>query len=258
MVKWAVSKENPEGTSKPEDSVETIRETSATQKLQQDYEAAGSLRKLQEMYGIDRHKLRDMLAAAGIPIKTRAQVIKRSWEQEERREVQVEKITASWQDPEIRDRHLAHWDEPGERERQRQVWLERIEAARHKHGEFPPAERELHSALMKARISFTANATFEGLPFIVDALITHHGIIVEADGASHNMGNEPEKDAEREGILRGTGRQLIRVQYRELADGRADRFVTSLNLEPEENPEFIIRRHIDALHELIRRGQFRR
>lgn len=248
--------DNTEGTPEPRDSVETIRGASVSkEQLQHDYEAAGSLRKLADIYGIERHKLRDILTEASIPIKSRRQAITNSWTREERQRVQREKITASWQDDEIRKSRTAHWDLPGERERQREARLRYLRIARFDSRKIPPAEAELHMALIKASVSFTTSAIVVSGKYIVDVLIHQNLLVIEADGSSHSF--DSSSDADREEVIKNSGLKIARFTYQQLHDD-SDNCVSTLNLQPEDTPAWIIRTHAAAFSIIIgvRNGKY--
>lgn len=181
------------------------------------------------------------------------------WETPEQHQRQSERMQANWDDdPEWRERHaetlrrgwdgpdapfVAAWDNPDRRERQRRIWLQRIEVARGGHGDARPGEENLHDALMRASISFTANAVVLGGRYIADVLVRQRPLIIEADGASHRMPGAAERDAQRTADLEAAGFAVARFTYRQLQDD-ADGCVASLGLQAEENP----------VHEIISHG----
>jgi very-short-patch-repair endonuclease len=288
---------NTEGTPEPGDSVETKRGASASkEQLQQDYDAAGSLRKLGALYGIGYQKARQMLADAGIEINKRGsngaskspawheanrrqwtgegaerrrQALDRGratrWADPEQRRKASERLQDTWDnDPEWRARHnetlrrmwddpeqplKRQWDDPAQRERQRQAWLQRVSAARSKGSDALPGEVALHDALIRASVSFTANAIMLDARYIVDVLVHQRPLIIEADGVSHRIGGNADRDAERAADLEAAGFTIARFTYKQLGDD-PDGCMASLGLHSEDHPQFDIQTRGKAFNEL--------
>jgi very-short-patch-repair endonuclease len=227
-----MNKDNTEGTSKPEDTVQTTREAlPSKEKLQQDYDAAGSIKKLAEMYGIGGKRAGNMLKNAGVQIKPRGHA-------------KGSKKSEAW-----REASAKHWNDPAWVEQQRQKWLGRLPKMRKGKG-VSPGEKLLHDALIKAQVSFEANAVMLEGKYVVDILITQKPLILEADGSSHYLDRAQEADAQRTEDLREAGYEIRRFKYEELS-ANADICVDSLNLETESNPEFSIRSDAQAFGERI-------
>lgn len=184
------------------------------------------------------------------------------WRDPEQRRRQSERMRANWDNPEWRAKHaetlrrmwddpakslMEFWKDPAHRERQRQNWLRRIEAARGRGG-VPPGEASLHDALLRASISFTANAVVAGGWYIADVMIHQRPLIIEADGTSHRMEGAAEHDAARTAALEAAGFTVARFSYRQLQDD-ADGCIASLGLSAEENPVQEIRSHASAMAE---------
>lgn len=229
-----MNKDNTEGTSKPEDSVQTTREAlPSKEKLQQDYDAAGAVWKLAEQYSMGNKRIRKMLVDAGIQIKPRGHA-------------KGSKKSEAW-----REASAKRWKDPAFVEQQRKKWLKRLPGMRKGKG-VSPGEKLLHVALIKARISFEANAVMLDGRYVVDVLITQKPLIIEADGSSHYLKSSEENDAERTAALETAGFKIRRFSYQEL-DADADGCVSSLNLKAEDNPEFSIRSDAQAFGERINR-----
>jgi very-short-patch-repair endonuclease len=163
------------------------------------------------------------------------------------RDKHSETLRRLWDDPE---RPLArHWDDPEQRERQRQAWLKRIEAARNRGDKVPAAEVDLRDALRRASLSFTAPAVILDGLYIVDALLVKHQLVIEADGASHNMKGAADYDEERQRVIENAGYSVIRFSNQSLADD-ADCCVSSLGLPHENAPVQIERTHGQVFGEL--------
>lgn len=75
-----------------------------------------------------------------------------------------------------------------------------------------PAEKLFWKALKRAEIPgshFRRQAPFG--PYIVDFACHHHRLIVEVDGAVHDLEHVAARDAERQAWLEGRGYRVIRV-----------------------------------------------
>lgn len=245
---------NTEGTSEPEDSVETnTRGTVNSEQLQRDYDAAGSVGRLAKLYGVSGHTMRQMLDEYNVPVKKRGispEKARETWQRPGRRELRSQQTQQQWQDP---DQPLYHWDRPGQRERQRDAWLTRIETARENGSQtgVPAAEAELREALKRASLSFTAPAIVLDGQYIVDVLLEDYQIVIEADGVSHKMQGAEEHDRDREQHIRAAGFTVIRFSYRQIADD-SDGCIASLNLSPEVNPVYVEKTHGQVFGELGR------
>lgn len=231
-----MNKDNTEGTSKPEDSVQTTREAlPSKEQLQQDYDVAGAIWKLAEQYGISSKRVRKMLVDTDIQIKPRGHA-------------KGSKKSGAWRKASAR-----HWKDPAWVEQQRQRWLRRLPQMRKGKG-VSPGEKLLHDALIRAQISFEANAVVLGGKYVVDILIaqTQKPLILEADGSSHYLKRAEEGDTKRTADLKAAGFIVCRFSYEEL-NADADGCVTSLGLEAENNPKFSIRSDAQAFGERINR-----
>jgi very-short-patch-repair endonuclease len=267
---------NAEGTSGPEDSVQTARGPSAQfTDLKTVCKTIPHVRNLAKHYGITVTEMTAEMKRQGIIRFTHREDV--DWGDLERKYQEAgtmpglarmlgttEKITynelvnrgiqqrrpghvkgqvksQAW-----RDASAEHWDDPEWREQQRQKWLERLPSMRGT-GKTSRPEMLLREGLRTARISFTANAPLHGDRYWVDLLIHQKPVVIEADGASHYLRSAREKDAQRDADLRADGYEVVRFTYQEIdADpGVCIRRVTeTFGLIPEDSPVFA-ERHIN-------------
>jgi very-short-patch-repair endonuclease len=142
-----------------------------------------------------------------------------------------------------REASAKHWDDPAWREQQRQKWLERLPSMRGI-GKASRPEMLLREALRNARISYTANAPLHDDHYWVDILIHQEPVVIEADGSSHYLKSAREADAKRDADLADDGYTVIRMQYQDIdADAFecVQRVIRDFGLTPEDNPVFVDR-----------------
>ena len=274
---------NTEGTSKPEDSVETCTGRPANiSDLSEVCKTVPNPRELARHYGVTVSEVTAELKRQGIVKFTRrdqvdwtgleelyeklqsvpavamelSTTVKIVWremktrgiERRPRGHVKGQKKTQSW-----REASAKHWDDPDWREEQRQKWLERLPSMRGT-GRTSPPEEFLQNALRKANISFTANLPLLGGRYTVDIHIEQKPVIIEADGSSHWLPEARRKDAQRDEELKSSGYQVFRFSYRELDDD-ADKCVRyvidSAGLLAEEDPVFITRSDKEAFGDRV-------
>lgn len=104
-----------------------------------------------------------------------------------------------------------------------------------------PLESMLRSALMKAEIGFTAEAFVCGRYF-ADILLHQLPVILEADGRWHKISRE--RDRVRDAELTASGYKVFRFTGLEIyrdADAIVSYVISECRLNPEENPEYLIR-----------------
>lgn len=213
----------PREPSKPKDSVETTRAASADwSKLREDYEETGSIRTVAERYGVGFKKVRNELARQGIPIKPRGHV-------------KGQKKSQAW-----RDASAKNWNDPVWREQQRRKWLERLPTMNGPAAN-SPLEKKLHTALIKAGISFTTQRRKLG-KYVVDIEIIQVPVIIEADGNTHLLTKE--RDAQRDADLTEAGFRVFRFTGRQINDDPNAcilQVIDACNLTPDEEPQADIR-----------------
>jgi very-short-patch-repair endonuclease len=214
----------PREPSKPRDAVETTRAASAPDwsNLQQDYEATGSIRAIAERYGVGFKKVRNELARQGISIKPRGHV-------------KGQKKSQAW-----RDASRKHWDDPVWREEQRRKWLERAPSMRGWAAN-SPLEKKLHTALIKAGISFSTQRKHLGR-YLVDIEIEQAPVIIEADGTLHVR--NADRDAQRDREITETGYRVFRftgTQINAGPDACIQQVIAACGLIPEAEPRADIR-----------------
>lgn len=178
--------------------------------------------------------------------------MKRVWEDPEQRESRIagmhsEKVMNAQRDPTVIAKKAKQWEDPARREQQRELWFTNVVANMPGQDEFPRAEVNLHHALMQASVSFTTNAVMLSA-YAVDILIHQRKLVIEADGTVH-LGMQ-ESDAERNEALRAAGYDVVRFLNKDIYDD-AEKCVSSLQLEREDNPVFTFQTLKDIMSDLI-------
>jgi very-short-patch-repair endonuclease len=267
---------NAEGTSEPEDSVQTARGPSAQfHDLKTVCKTIPHVRNLAKHYGITVPEMTAEMKRQGIirftsredvdwsdleakyqeagtmPALARMlgtteritykELVGRGIQQRRPGHVKGQKKSESW-----REASAVHWEDPEWRDQQRQKWLERLPSMRGT-GSASRPETLLWQELREARISFTSNAPLHDDRYWVDVLIRQKPVVIEADGASHYLKSARAKDAQRDADLRADGYEVVRFDYREIdADpaGCIRQVVERFGLEAEADPQFI-ERHIN-------------
>lgn len=275
---------NAEGTSEPEDSVQTARGPSAHfDDLKTVLLTIPHVRNLARHYGVTVPEMTAEMKRQGIIRFTRREdvdwndlerkyqeagtmpalarmlgtterityreLVTRGVQQRRPGHVQGQKKSETW-----RDASRKHWDDPEWREQQRQKWLERLPSMRGT-GSASRPEMLLWQELRKARISFTANAPLHDDRYWVDILIHQKPVVIEADGASHYLKSARAKDALRDAGLRADGYEVVRLDYREIdADPEScvQQVISKFGLEPENDPLFIERAISETMGERSR------
>lgn len=224
-------KGNAEGTSQPEDSVETAREASTDwSNLREDYERIGSLNRLARFYRVRNTTVRAELIRQGIPLKPRGHV-------------KGQKKSETW-----RENSRKHWDDPEWREKQRKLWLERLPGMQAPRHGGSPLETFLHRALRKAGISFSTQQPLLGR-YVADILITQKPVVIEADGNMHLHAKSRVRDAQRDADMRAAGYEVFRFAGAPIsrdADGCIRSVIEAAGLVPDEEPVFDIRNGLMA------------
>ena len=144
-----------------------------------------------------------------------------------------------WTD-ERRAAHRVAVDRPEWRAKNRENLLKRLPTMRGPSAN-SPLEKLLQAALMKAGLSFSTQRVLLGL-YCVDILLQQAPIVLEADGALHNL--RKEQDAERDRNLTGAGYRVFRFTGSRINRG-ADQCVTEVieacGLVPDTDPVADIR-----------------
>lgn len=164
--------------------------------------------RLAKHYGVRFTTVAAEMDRQGIPRKPRGHV-------------KGQKKSDAWREASAR-----HWNDPEWRDQQRQKWLERLPTMRGPAAN-SPLETKLHTALIKAGISFTTQRKKLDR-YLVDIELLQAPIIIEADGNTHLRTKE--QDARRDAELTAAGYRVFRF------DGRA------IN----DSPDACIRTVIDA------------
>lgn len=106
-----------------------------------------------------------------------------------------------------------------------------------------PLEKLLQGALVRSGISFSTQRVLLNR-FCVDVLITQKPVVVEADGALHQLPRGRQRDAERDAALTAAGFQVFRFTGTELnrnAMACVAKVVATASLIPEAEPVVDIR-----------------
>lgn len=213
----------PRQPSKPTESVETTRAGSVDwSQLREDYERIGNLTRLARHYGVRYYTVRAELERQGIPIKPRGHV-------------KGQKKSQAWREASAR-----HWEDPEWRAQQRKNWLERLPTMRGPAAN-SPLETKLHTALIKAGISFTTQRRKLG-KYVVDIEITQAPVIIEADGNTHLRTKE--RDARRDAELTAAGYRVFRFDGRainESPDACIRAVIAASGITPDTTPQADIR-----------------
>ena len=104
-----------------------------------------------------------------------------------------------------------------------------------------PLEKLLQAALKQAGIGFTTQAHVAGR-FFADVLVNQAPVILEADGHWHKV--RKDRDEERDAIITAAGYRIFRFTGAELnngADKCVQQVVAACGLEPDEDPQYVIR-----------------
>ena len=144
-----------------------------------------------------------------------------------------------WTD-ERRAAHRVAVDRPEWRAKNREIFMKRLPAMRGPSAN-SPLEKLLHAALMKTGISFSTQRVLLGR-YCVDILIDQAPVIIEADGALHNL--RKEQDAERDAALADAGYRVFRFTGAPInrdAMGCIAEVVAAAGLVPDANPVADIR-----------------
>lgn len=213
----------PRQPPKPVESVETTRAGSADwSHLREDYERIGNLTRLARHYGVRYYTVRTELERQGIPIKPRGHV-------------KGQKKSDAWREASAR-----HWNDPEWRARQRANWLERLPTMRGPAAN-SPLEAKLHTALVKAGISFTTQRKKLD-HYLVDIELLQAPVIIEADGNTHIL--KREQDARRDAELTAAGYRVFRFTGRAINDSPDDCIrivINACGLSPDTEPVADIR-----------------
>lgn len=265
--------DNTEGTSQPEDSVETGRGASTDwSDVQEIYRRLGSVRKVARHYGVRDKKAKDALIAQGVKFTTPSQriaefdwsTLREDYERignlmrlakqygidfytvraemerqgipiRPRGHVKGQKKSQAW-----REASRLHWDDPEWRDQQRQKWLERLPTMNGPAAN-SPLEQLLHRSLRKAGISFSTQRRMLDR-YVVDILITQKPVVIEADGNVHLR--QAEKDATRDASLRAAGYETFRFTGKPICndpDGCIQQVIDTVGLVPDAEPVYDVR-----------------
>lgn len=276
---------NTEGTSEPEDSVQTARVASAqfndlrevcqripgTKHLATHYEVTVPEMSAElKRQGIIKFNRRDDVdwgddleaaywAAGSVPALARklGTTEKITYKELRNRGIQLrprghlkgQEKSQAW-----RDASAKHWDDPAWREEQRQKWLDRLPVHR---GNGQPSRPEvlLRETFRAARISYTSNASLHGGRYFVDILIHQKPVVIEADGSSHYIKSARESDRLRDADLTQDGYTVVRLDYRDIdsdVSACVNDVIMRFKLQPEESPVFVDRTIHEALGERTR------
>jgi very-short-patch-repair endonuclease len=223
--------DNTEGTSQPEDSVETGRGASANwNTLAEDYERLGNLTKVARLHHVRYQVVRDELIRQGVPIKPRGHV-------------KGQKKSQAW-----RDASAKNWNDPAWREVQRKKWLERLPSMQASRNGGSPLEKYLHRALRKEGISFSTQRPILGR-YVADILITQKPVVIEADGNMHLHAKMRERDARRDADMRAAGYEVFRFHGKAIcndADGCIRQVIEAAGLTRDAEPVYDIRNGLMA------------
>jgi very-short-patch-repair endonuclease len=241
--------DNTEGTSEPEDSVETTRGASPSkEQLQRDYVAAGGLRKLGAMYGVNYGVVRAWLVAADIEIQKRGcngSNHTEAWHESQQRYREEHADEAKAQRDQARRNR---WDDPAQHDRmsdairaswqQREKWLRPVDDGADGTDYIPPAEAALHDALKRASLSFIANAVVLGGHYYVDILFCQQMLAVEIDAYPERVMSA--YNIRRSACIRESGIEITRFAADDVMI-HPDECVKSLKLYAEDEPIYVIR-----------------
>ena len=144
-----------------------------------------------------------------------------------------------WTD-ERRANHRAAIDRPEWRAKSRENLLKRLPSMRGPSAN-SPLEKLLHGALIKTGISFSTQRVLLGR-YCVDILLHQAPVILEADGALHNL--RQVQDAARDAALAASGYRVFRFTGSEINRGADDciaEVIAACGLTPDTEPVADIR-----------------
>lgn len=144
-----------------------------------------------------------------------------------------------WTD-ERRAAHRAAIDRPEWRARNREIFMARLPTMRGASAN-SPLERLVQAALMKAGLSFSTQRVLLGR-YCVDILLQQAPVILEADGALHNL--RKVQDAERDAALTEAGYRVFRFNGSRInrgADSCVAEVIEACGLTPDTDPVADIR-----------------
>lgn len=157
--------------------------------LKEVYDHFGTIDKTAEALGCGRKKVMREIHRRGIPVHPRGKPKGYKWTEEQREKDRLHR------------RDAAH------RQADRERLLKRLPSMDGSVNS--PLERLLHEALQRAGISFETQCLKLG-KYLVDIELTAKPVIIEADGAMHNLRRERERDPIRDAELREAGYEVYR------------------------------------------------
>jgi very-short-patch-repair endonuclease len=186
------------------------------------YDSGMTFEQLTEHYGCSVHAIQN--AMKRLDVKARPTGLPEGYEWTDRR----------------RTNHRAAIDRPEWRAKNRENLLKRLPTMRGPSAN-SPLEKLLQAALMKAGLSFSTQRVLLGR-YCVDILLQQVPVILEADGALHNL--RKQQDAERDAALTEAGYRVFRFTGSRInrgADLCVAEVIEACGLTPDTDPVADIR-----------------
>jgi very-short-patch-repair endonuclease len=193
------------------------------QEIAQRYEAGETLEALMAAYQRGKPKIKEVVRAAGVTIRPRGYGKDREWT------------------PEWRAAHKASCSTDEFAQKSRDGLLKRLPAMRGP-ALNTPIELRMQDALKIAGIGFTTQAPLLGR-YLVDILLHQASIVIEADGAQHQLRRQKAKDAIRDAALTKAGYRMFRFTGKEINTdvvACVRRVIDECGLVPDEEPVYNI------------------
>jgi very-short-patch-repair endonuclease len=190
--------------------------------LQALYDGGMTFEQLAEHYGCSVHAIQNAMRRLGVKARPKGTPEGYEWTAERRAA------------------HRAAIDRPEWRAKNRENLLARLPLMRGPSAN-SPLEKLLQAALMKAGLSFSTQRVLLGR-YCVDILLQQAPVILEADGALHNL--RKEQDAERDAALSAAGYRVFRFTGSRInrgADQCVAEVIEACGLVPDTNPVADIR-----------------
>lgn len=183
------------------------------------YGGGMTFEQLAQHYGCSIHAVQNAVKRLGVQARPRGNPVGTEWTDERRKNHKAAVNTPEW------------------RARNRENLLKRLPSMMGQSAN-SPLEKLLHAALLKSGISFSTQRVLLGR-YCADILITQKPVVVEADGASHNLPLTKARDAERDAAMREAGYQVFRFSGTRInrdALGCIAEVVAEAGLAPDAEP----------------------
>jgi very-short-patch-repair endonuclease len=188
------------------------------------YDSGMTFGQLAAHYGCSVHAIQNAVKRLGVEARPRGNAPGLEWTEERRKNHKAAVNTPEW---------LA---------KNRENLLKRLPSMMGASAN-SPLEKLLHAALLKSGISFSTQRVLLGR-YCADILVTQKPVVIEADGAAHNLPVTRARDAERDAAMRDAGYQVFRFNGTRInldAMGCVAEVIAKAGLTPDAEPVADIR-----------------